>query len=468
MQLIACKTDDEPSKENKGEAEVTFAVDVGGSEIPYVVIETDEAIQNEPKVPATMDIYVNKEKVQTANIGIEYRGSTSFRLSDKKSYGIETWDGGGNDIDVQFFDFPEEEDFILNGHVVNMGESYIFDRTLIYHQTAYRLSEAMGNYASRTQFVEVEINGTYLGVYAFMEKLKRDNDRIDISRLEPSDTDFSGGYIVKIDKTSGGDLNLDEPLEYFENNWADDARYNEDISFRSQYDINGELLDFEPYRDPYHELQYLETYFLYEYPKAEDISAAQKEYIQNYIHDFETALISDDFSTSERSYLEYIDLDSFVDFFLINELCRNVDGYRLSTYLHKDKGGKLKLGPIWDFNIAFDNGGRIPEDGWVIYYNQYVQGDAWSMPFWWPRLMEDPVFKSAVKTRWTSLRPGALSTANIFRQIDETIAYLAENGAVERNYNKWNLGINHAEAVQSMKDFLERRAIWMDVQIGSF
>jgi len=93
-----------------------FDVEIGSSEIPYLVIETKGVgILNEPKIPAELKVYVNKTEIQNVHIGIEFRGSTSFRLSDKKSYGIETWDETGNDMDVEFFDFPMEEDFILMG-----------------------------------------------------------------------------------------------------------------------------------------------------------------------------------------------------------------------------------------------------------------------------------------------------------------------------------------------------------------
>jgi hypothetical protein len=109
------------------------------------VIDTKgEVILNEPKIPAEMAIYIRKAIVQSANIGIEYRGATSFRLSDKKSFGIETWDIDGNGIDVAFFDFPEEEDWILSGHVVNLEGSYIFDRTLMYNHFGYQLFQRMG------------------------------------------------------------------------------------------------------------------------------------------------------------------------------------------------------------------------------------------------------------------------------------------------------------------------------------
>ena len=298
--------------------EILFDVEIGNSEIPYLVIETRGlVILNEPKIPAELIIYNQKTEVQRTQIGIEYRGSTSFRLSDKKSYGIETWDPEGNDVDVAFFDFPEEEDFVLLGHVVNLDVKYVFDATLLYNFFGFILFGTMGHYASRTKLIELEINGQYQGVYVFMEKLKRDKNRIDVEKLEPTDVDtesITGGYILKIDKTAGGDLNINQPLEYFETNWVDDARYSSEICFRSQYDIYGHLINFDPFDEPYHSQQYLETYFLYEYPKSEEITTAQKTYIQGYIHDFETALLSDGFTTDLTTYTNYIDLGSFVDF----------------------------------------------------------------------------------------------------------------------------------------------------------
>jgi hypothetical protein len=470
---IACNDGDPTPKPNPSDNEPpdSFAVDVGESSVPYVVIQTDGLqILNEPKVSAHMYIYQNKSLIQSQTIGIEYRGSTSFRISDKKSFGIETWDASGDDVDISFFGFPEEEDWILLGHVVNLTDHYIFDRTLMYNYLGYNWSRSIGRYASRTQFVELEINGDYQGLYVFLEKLKRDGDRIAVSKNETTDEDQTGGYILKIDKTSGGDQTLGQPLEYYYTNWDDDARYTESNSFRSHFDFNGDSISFLPYGSPYHPNQYLETYFLYEYPKAEEISQSQKEYIIDYIYQFEKALLTDDFSALDRSYTAFIDVDTFVDYLLLSELTRNIDAYRLSTYLYKDKAGKLSMGPIWDLNIGFDSGDRIPWDGWVYEYNQYVMSDAWMVHFWWPRLMSDPVFRQQVKTRWQTLRNGPLSTEILLQSISQTKDYLDDNGVVERNYVKWDQGINvdHEASVQSLKDFVEFRVSWMDEQIGAF
>jgi len=461
--FVGCQKEDPALEEEQNskpaEAQTTSA-------LPYFEITTTVAIENEPKVPGLMKIYKKDSLVLEHPIGIEYRGSTSFRLSDKKSYGIETWDENGEDVSLSLLGFPEEEDWILTGHVFRASENRIFDPTLMRHYVGYELYRQMGRYASRCEFVEVSVNGSYEGVYVFMEKLKRDKNRIDIAKLKPDENDadnIGGGYLLKIDKTAGGDVApAGAPLSYFESNWQDDARYNENISFRSAYGTNQTVLDFVPFQSPYHAQQHLETYFLYEYPKAEDLSEPQKAYIQNYIHTFETALLEDDFSSPERTYTNYIDLPSFVDYFLLNELVRNMDAYRLSTYLHKDLEGKLQMGPVWDLNIGYTDD-RIPLDEWIVNYNNYQPQDPWLVPFWWPRLLTDPIFVSALKERWKILRNGVFTIDKVTGLVANTAFYLQENGAVQRNYERWTgIAVNYFEEITSMNNYLAYRLTWMD------
>ncbi|GHB33300.1 hypothetical protein GCM10008106_12820 [Mongoliitalea lutea] len=469
--LLACQEKIQPDVLPIGDDGQVFAIDVGDSEIPYLVINTNGAdIPFEPRIPATLKIYEGKKLKQEQRIGIEFRGKTSFRLSQKKGFNIETIDGTGNSVNVSFFGLPEEEDWRLVGHVVNLQEKYMWDQTLMYNDVGYELSRSIGKYASRTRFVELEVNGEYLGVYSFMEKLKRDTHRIDVKSLNANSTNLSGGYILTIDKTSVGDAGIGKPLSYFYSNWDDDARYTPENGFRSQYDIFGNLIDFEPYGPPYHANMYLETYFLYEYPKDRNITPAQKEYIFRYMHDFETALLQDDFSKGERSYVAFVGLESFADYFIINELCRNVDAYRLSTFLQKDRNGKLEMGPVWDMNIGFDQGDRIPMNGWVMRYNNFVSNDPWMIHFWWPRLMEDPEFRKLIKQRWTNYRNGPLSDIALTRLVDKNADYLEKNGAVQRNYAKWDqgIGVNYPDAVRNLKNFLTQRAAWMDGEIMGF
>ena len=464
--LQSCQKNDDKIDDLIDNEETLLAVDVGDSRVPYLVIDTEGVpINNEPKVGASMKIFENKKETKSVRIGIEYRGSTSFRLSDKKSYGLEVWDEIGQDTNDSFFGFPDEEDWILMGHVVSIPNQYIWDRTLLYHYIGYEWSRMMGRYASRCQFVELQLNDVYQGVYIFMEKLKRDGDRINIQRI--TEEDITGGYILKIDKTAGGSESAGQPLEYFLTNWGDDHKYNALNSFRSNFDVLGNPLDYGPYQ----EKQPMETYFLYEYPKAEEISSEAKDYISSYIHQFETALTNDDFSQNERSYADFIDVDSFVDYFILTELCRNVDAYRLSTYLQKDAQGKLAMGPIWDLNIGYDSGDRIPWDGWVYQYNEFVgYNDLWLVPFWWTKMMEDSAFKLAIKVRWQALRSNQFTNLALLQSIDNAAGYLQDNGAVNRNYALWGQGmsVNYDESIQSLKNYVTFRLEWMDGEIANF
>lgn len=463
--LLSCKKEyTDPS----GEAG-KFSVEIGDSRIPYIQIITTSQILNEPKVSAEMKIYIEKKNVLKTQIGIEYRGSTSFRISDKKSYGVETRDENGNGIDLEVAGFPAESDWILTGDVFRAKDHIILDPTLMHHYVGYELFRRMGEYASRSRFAELEVNGVYLGIYIIMEKLKRGPERINIAKLAPTDTDtatITGGYILKIDKTAGTDVVGYHPLEYYSNNWDDDLKYTEHNSFRSKYDIFSHLLTTSPYGS---NGKYLETYFLYEYPDAGAINTTQKTYIQNYLNAFETALLTDEFNTERRTYTKYIDRKSFIDFFILNEVCGNIDAYRLSTYMYKNIGEKLKMGPVWDLNIGYNLQNRVPFNDWIMNYNTYITADAWMVPFWWKRLMEDPQFRSELKVRWTELRANVLSTVNVLGLTNETAEYLITNDAISRNFSKWTgIPINYLNSVNEMNTWLRNRLEWMDSKILAY
>jgi spore coat protein CotH len=192
--------------------------------------------------------------------------------------------------------------------------AHIADKSLIRNVLIYNLSNQIGRYATKTKFYNLDINNQFLGVYVLMEKIKRDKNRVDISKNKAED--ISGGYIIKIDKPTG-----------------DGDSFNSDIAFMSEYTSGGvKGLNKNPV-------------FLYEYPKNDDISNDQKQYIQNYMQGFENALASEDFKSLEDGYRQFINVDTFIDFFILNEITRNVDGYRISTFMNKDKGGKLNMGP---------------------------------------------------------------------------------------------------------------------------
>jgi hypothetical protein len=288
-----------------------------------------------------------------------------------------------------------------------------------------------------------------------MEKLKRDKGRININKLkkdENSGEDLTGGYILKIDKISG-------------NNLGDG--YNDQNSFTSKY-------------KPLHSSNGQDIRFLYDYPKAEKITGQQKNYIKEYVDSFEEALASDNFKDPETGYRAYIDVDSFIDFFLLNELSHNVDGFRLSTYMHKDKKGKLKMGPIWDFNLAFGNAdycGGGDTNSWAYQFNSRCPEDYWAVPFWWERFLQDPEFVAQLKTRWSQLRGGSFSETSILNKIEDYHTLLDKSGSVYENFKIWKIlgvyiwpnnyiGKTYQDELDYLQDWVKKRLSWMDAAIN--
>jgi len=449
--LVSCEQDSNFDPPDQGDDPVVEDPDPSGEEpeiygIPVFNINTGgREIIDEPKVPATLVINHGDAELFSGHIGIELRGASSLYFA-KKQYGIESWDASGQDIDVSLLDYPMEEDFILNGPYA--------DKSLMRNKLVYDLAREMGQYASRAEFIDTRINGQQRGVYVLLEKIKRDAGRVDIAKLKLEDNEgeeLTGGYIIKIDKGIGGGYN-----------------YNSSMSWNSEHqpwqDAPGDAIKF----------QYVE-------PKYTEISFNQREYIQQYMKDFENALASENFKDPEFGYRAYADIDSFVDFFILNELGNNVDGYRLSTYMHKKKNGKLHMGPIWDFNFAFGNAdycsGGEP-DVWAYKFNERCGGDVWSVPFWWERLMQDPYFVNKVKDRWSVLRGGTLNISNIHDQLDGYFMTLAEEGSITTNFTIWNIlneylwpnryvGGTYENEFNYLKDWVEDRVYWLDTSINN-
>ena len=416
--------------------------------LPQITINTNgTTIVDEPKINAQMAISTNGVVSFEGNIGIEIRGASSQSFP-KKSYGLETRDQNNDDLNVSLLGLPEEEDWVLYAPYS--------DKSLMRNILIYDLSRDIEMYASRSVFVELTINDIYKGVYVFMEKLKRDSQRIAINKLkadENSGEDLTGGYILKIDKTAGTNLG---------------DGYNELNSFTSQHEPPNASLGQE-------------IHFLYEYPKADKITPQQKAYISGYVTGFENALASDNFTDPVLGYANFIDVQSFIDFFLLNELSNNVDGFRLSTFMHKDKNGKLKMGPIWDFNLAFGNadycsGGAT--NVWAYRFNERCNADFWQVPFWWKRLLQDPVFVSQLKERWNTLRMSVFSEASILAKIDAYTTILEKAGAIDDNFKTWNIlgayiwpnnfiGNTYDEENNYLKNWIQNRVTWLDGAINS-
>jgi hypothetical protein len=409
------------------------------SNLPLVLINTyGQEILDDPKIAAGFKLidngyggpnHINDNPAYTGFIGIEIRGSSS-QMFPKKNYGFETWDAFSNEIDTSLLGMPAENDWILNA-------SYT-DKTLLRNTLGYQIWMNMGYYATRYRYVEVFINNTYKGVYVFSEKIKRDKDRVDIAKMNNTmntGDKLTGGYIFKIDRGEGWTSSFPSP-----NNPS------------------------------------LSIYFQYEYPKYDDITDQQKQYLQAYVNWFEMALDAPNFADPVVGWRKYAVEETFVDYFIQNEFCKNVDGYRLSTFIQKERdseGGKLRMGPVWDFDLAWHNADYCEGDlytGWA--YQFPCVEDYFQLPFWWERLLQDTVFANNVQCKWKLLRDTYLSKARVFEYIDTTAALLEQ--AQQRNFqtwpilgtyvwpNPWPYPTTYAGEIASIKSWISYRLAWLD------
>lgn len=419
------------------------------SNLPIVVLNTFGApIPDEPKINAFMGIIYNGPGLRNYitdpfnnyknRIGIERRGSTSGGFP-QKSYGIETRNSAGVQNDTMVLGMPSEHDWILSGPYD--------DKTCMRNVLSYDIANKTGHYASRTFFCEVMLNGQYQGIYIFMEKIKRDPARVNISKLTAADTtgdQLTGGYIIKIDKNTGS---------------GGSAGWNSSIPSGTGSTIS----------------------YLYDYPSELNIQPAQKNYIAAYVDSFEVALNGINFADPSTGYRHYIDVPSFIDYFILNEVSKNVDGYRLSTYLNKDKqskGGKLFMGPAWDYNLGWWNAdycGGDQSTGWAYDFGSVCSGDPWQVPFWWGKLLQDPVYAGELKCRWTELRQSTLSVSVLNNFVDSVATYLYE--AQARHFTAWPiLGVytwpnpsplptSYPGEISALKSWINNRIAWLDANM---
>ena len=425
----------------KNEENEMIAVDVNYTEsnLPIISINTyGEDIPDEPRIDAYMGIINNNSGTNNINdpfndyngkITIEMRGNSS-QEQEKPPYRFETVDNNGENNNVKLLGLPEENDWILYAPWS--------DKSLLRNVLIYSLSNEMGRYAPRSKFVELYLNNEYRGVYVLMEKIKRDKNRVAISSLDPNSNfgdNLTGGYILKFDWAETGDNNGG----FF--SLIDGMRYN------------------------------------YHYPKPDEISSEQENYIQSYINSYENIMNSNKYN-SEEGYSSFIDIGSFVDFVILQEISRNVDAYGLSTYIYKDKesiNNKLTAGPIWDFNHGFGNCDYYKAWETVGWNISYTYNDMDQRAFWWLKLWNDDNFQEMIKDRYKLLRESTLSTNNINTLIDQYVFKLGTS--VNKNFTKWpilgeyiwpnkQVFDTYQEEIIYLKTWINNRLTWMDSELN--
>ena len=409
------------------------------SNLPIVVIETDGGvpIPDEPRVMGTMKIIWHQDGSRNylsdinnpaylnydGRISIEVRGSTSQQFFDKKPYGLTTLQADNvTNNNVSLLGMPKENDWILN--------SLAFDQTGLRDVLSYELFERLGQYAVRRVYCEVMVNGDYKGLYVFMEKIKVDDDRVNIAKMDDSCNNYpevSGGYITKADKPNGDPVAWS--MEEYGYGWW-----------------------------PYY------TDFIHHYPKPENVTLAQNNYIHGVFTNLATVANRHDTSIS-AGIPSVIDIPSFVDFMLVAEYSSNVDVYSLSTFFHKDRSGKLRAGPVWDYNLTYGYdafGSRSRYDVWQ-FNNQDNNG-----PKFWRDLFNTDLYRCYLARRWfEQTAPGMpLSYEFVCNRMDEIEALITE--AIGRDNQRWHNMTQHDQWMQDMKNWIQLRINWLNQNIGPY
>lgn len=392
------------------------------SDLPILKINSDYSVTSHYQL-STLSIFNPNSTLQyssdstycdySGTCKLKIRGQTS-KYYPKKGFKIEIVDSLHRNVNL--LGMPKEHDWVLHGPYM--------DISLMRNKIAYDLYRDMGRYAPRLRFCELVVNNEYLGIYLLTESIKVDKNRVNIKKNSP-DSNHVKSFIIKIDKG-------EKPIFYSD--------------YKSKIDSG------------WHQ------YFYAVYPKYKNLNSKQKQNIKSEIDFFERALLKDD-----NSYRKYININSFIDFFILNELAKNIDAYRLSTFIYKNKGGKINIGPVWDFNYSFGltshNNGFSPE-GWVFSFK--------AVPFWWRLLLQKPDFKTALIKRWGELRIDLIYTEMIDKKIDRLALLVASSQ--KRNFYKWDI-LNKdilprytdvksmEEEVVNIKKWLDMRIKWLDIHI---
>ena len=425
------------------------------TQLPIVIIDTDEDIPGVPyygegsyhrmytvtssgetRLPASMRVIDNRSTYNSpedapslvSNISIRVRGNTS-RWFDKKSYAIDLTDSAGNGVDRKVMGMEEAHEWALHGPFL--------DKTLMRNYMAMNISGELMDYAPDVRFCEVILNGEYQGVYVMMETVSRGKGRIDIKK--PNTMKNVTGYIVEIDNATTMPLTA---LDNF-------TKYTSILRKDSFFDLV--------------------------YPGMNQLTPELKDFVERDMSAFEKALYSYDYDTLAYGFANHVDVDEFVDYFILMEVFLQHDMGNLSTFFYKDVNGKYKP-CVWDFNNDLENISTISDDDFYIRKFVSVQAP------WFLMMVKDEDFIDRIISRYRQLRTGILSDDYLTGYIDDVQAYLGS--AVDRNFAVWGYSFDpdnlntrnklHPEernpdsytaAVTQMRDTLLDRLAWLDENI---
>lgn len=350
--------------------------------------------------------------LNTGAIDIRGRGNSTWVNFTKKPYRLRLG------TQAALLGMPSNRHWVL---LANHG-----DKSLLRNEVAFELSRRLGMpYTTRSRFVEVFLNGNYLGNYELAEHLRTGSNRVNIASLgagDETEPDITGGYLLELD-------------------WP-----GPDTSFSTSRCGLPLRVD-----------------------APDSLTGTQRAWIIGHMNNIEAVLASPDFADPATGYAAWLDVDSFVNWYVINELLMNRDAFRGSTFFTKDRNARLAIGPIWDHDLSMGNNR-------LMFATHPGNPEAFGRlgeTCWYSRLLEDPAFVQKVRARWQAVRAAQLDSLPDY--VDTQAAALAQSQA--SNFARWTIldkgdwpGVvvpgSHAGEVEYLRWWLQRRIAWLDAQWG--
>ena len=428
--------------------------------IVWITVEGRTIDRNE-RITATMKIihngdgqlnyadtvaYPNQHVDYEGYVALRYRGGSSFDNSPKKPYSFRPLDKpleeGGTKKKVDILGMGKDNNWALIAPYA--------DKSLIRDLLAFEISRPWMEYTPEGRLCELFLDGTYYGVYVLSEVVSKGKTRLNLDDPGESGDELTGGYLMSVERN-------DEPV------------YTSKYYPRTSYGK---------------ELTYRHIYFQYKEPDYEDLTAAQMQYIQYAIDRMESSLAANNYANPTTGYRQWLDVQSFIDFQLAQELGHNVDAYRLSGkfFKRRDSEDKRFKMVVWDMNLAYGNADYYNAwrtDLWSYQANDvmYAKGEGFLIPFWWYKLNKDDAYVSQLKARWAQYRRNNVRDDRLMATVDSLANVLTAQGAVSRNSSAWPrwgtyvwpnyyVATSFQDEINHLKQWLLDRVKWMDSQLG--
>ncbi|MDG2125810.1 MAG: CotH kinase family protein, partial [Verrucomicrobiales bacterium] len=380
----------------------------------------------------------------TSHAGIRVRGSSSSGLR-KKSFSMETWQDGAREEpdNIAPFAMPSESDWILYAPTETFSGNR-YDRSLLHNSFIYQLSNEIGRYAVRTQFVELFLNtgggdltmADYAGLYIFMEKRKRDNGRIGFDQL--SQDASTGGWMISVDRMDPKPVGGTGTPRHFHTPGPDQV-----LQTTNDSPFGVRNRDDRP--------EFYHSFFNFKSPDGYAVNTAQRTAIETAMNDFEDALYAPDWTDPTTGYAAHIDVDNFIDHYILNNLTKNQDAYVLSTLIYRSTpDDPIRFGPIWDFDRGYNTSptSTNPRANLRFADNR----------MWYPRLFGHTDFEQKYIDRWQQLREGLFATSHMDAIIDTQKNEITEPVALRNRTSNW------PSKVATMKSWLATRTAAIDAR----